>query len=173
MDWMCEPWIVKSTGLSVEEHQSRTVASYLELRSLAPEQPFIPVLQGWEHRDYMKHIEMYQAEGVDLWSLPVVGLGSVCRRQHTDMVENLIAELQPMRLHGFGFKLKGLARVGGLLHSADSMAWSLAARKAEALSGCTHRNCANCQRYALLWRTRLMRILASAEGSYVQARFVA
>jgi hypothetical protein len=58
MDWMCEPWIVKSTGLSVEEHQSRTVASYLELRSLAPEQPFIPVLQGWEHRDFMKHIEM-------------------------------------------------------------------------------------------------------------------
>jgi hypothetical protein len=56
-DWMCEPIVIHGgavggqrfagTGLSVAEHQARTVANYLELRSLAPELPFVPVLQGW------------------------------------------------------------------------------------------------------------------------------
>jgi len=51
-DWMCEPWIiaggrppnggkpVPGTMLSVLEHQARTVASLLELRSLAPSVPW-------------------------------------------------------------------------------------------------------------------------------------
>src|SRR5438093_12444888 len=30
-DWMCEPWIIAKTGLSVEEHQQRTVQNYLRL----------------------------------------------------------------------------------------------------------------------------------------------
>ncbi len=46
-DWVCEPFMLKRTGLSVREHQRRTVASYLDLRSLAPEVPWVPVLQGW------------------------------------------------------------------------------------------------------------------------------
>ena len=41
-DWMCEPAIITRTGLTVREHQERTVASYLELRALAPHLPFIP-----------------------------------------------------------------------------------------------------------------------------------
>jgi len=32
-DWMCEPAILARTGLTVREHQERTVASYLELRA--------------------------------------------------------------------------------------------------------------------------------------------
>lgn len=46
-DWMCEPAMLARTGLSVDEHQRRTVANYLELRQIAPEIPWIPVLQGW------------------------------------------------------------------------------------------------------------------------------
>lgn len=45
-DWMCEPQMISRTGLSVREHQDRTVANYLELRALAPDLPFIPVVQG-------------------------------------------------------------------------------------------------------------------------------
>jgi hypothetical protein len=39
-------------------------------------------------------------------------LGSVCRRQDTGMVESLVRDLhaQGIRLHGFGFKVLGLAR---------------------------------------------------------------
>ena len=52
-DWMCEPAIVARTGLSVLEHQERSVASYLELRALAPHLPVIPVVQGWHLADYL------------------------------------------------------------------------------------------------------------------------
>ena len=53
MDWMCEPFMITKTGLSIAAHQVRTVANYLELRSLAPDLPFVPVLQGWERDDYL------------------------------------------------------------------------------------------------------------------------
>lgn len=158
-DWMCEPFILKQTGFSVHEHQRRTVCNYLTLRDMAPEVPWVPVLQGWQHDDYLRHVEMYDRAGVDLPALPIVGLGSVCRRQHTGEVEWLIRQLASdygLRLHGFGFKTLGLERVADALTSADSMAWSLAARHDDAMPGCSHANCANCSRYALEWRRKLL-----------------
>lgn len=72
--------------------------------------------------------------------------------------------LQPLRLHGFGVKLGGLERIAGRLASADSMAWSYAARKRPPLPGCTaHRNCANCPKWALLWREEVLRRIACGE----------
>ncbi len=53
-DWMCELWITGRTGLSVRDHLERTVASYLDLRRLAPGLPFIPVVQGWRLADYLR-----------------------------------------------------------------------------------------------------------------------
>jgi hypothetical protein len=61
-----------------------------------------------------------------------------------------------LRLHLFGFKLRGLARVGHLAASSDSLAWSYAARKRPPLPGCRHKSCANCLRYALAWRSRVL-----------------
>src|SRR6266545_2636303 len=52
-DWMCEPIMVERSGLSVAEHQHRTIVNYLELRTLAPGLPFVPVLQGWRLDDYL------------------------------------------------------------------------------------------------------------------------
>lgn len=89
-DWMCEPFVLAKTGLTVTAHQARTVANYLELRSLAPDLPWTPVLQGWHADDYRRHADDYDRAGVDLRTLPVVGIGSVCRRQHTGAVEDLI-----------------------------------------------------------------------------------
>ena len=37
MDWMCEPAMLARTGLTVEDHQRRTVANFLELRERGPE----------------------------------------------------------------------------------------------------------------------------------------
>jgi hypothetical protein len=158
-DWMCEPWILQKTGLSLAEHQRRTLESFLELQELAPEVPWIPVLQGWAVHDYWRHAEMYAASGVDLVSRPLVGVGSVCRRQATSTAGGILASLATaysLRLHAFGFKTLGLRRFSGYLESADSMAWSMAARRAkEALPGCSHASCTNCLRFALLWRSRL------------------
>jgi hypothetical protein len=164
MDWMCEPAIIEKTGLSVEEHQGRTVENYLRLKEIAPDLPWLPVLQGWERADYERHLIRYRREGVALDCLPLVGLGSVCRRQHTDMVEELVRNLasgQGLRLHGFGIKVRGLSRCGNFLTSADSMAWNQRARFDAPHPACVgkHRHCTNCLRYALAWRERLYRRL--------------
>jgi hypothetical protein len=154
MDWMCEPWIVDETGLSVREHQERTVANYLELCAVAPELPFAPVLQGYAHDEYLTCLDLYRQAGVDLAAAPVVGLGSICRRQGTAAIEELVRDLAALglALHGFGVKTRGLARMGEHLASADSLAWSYDARRSPPLPTCTHKTCANCIVYAVRWR---------------------
>lgn len=154
-DWMCEPFMIERTGLPVTEHLHRTVENYLTLRQLAPDLPIIPVVQGWRLPDYLACLELYQSAGVDLAALPRVGLGSVCRRQSTAEIAVIVTTLacRGLRLHGFGVKTGGLHLYGHLLASADSMAWSYAARRQPALLGCTgHKNCANCLAYATRWR---------------------
>ena len=133
-DWMCEPHVLAKTGLSVKRHQRRTIQSFLTLKSLVPWFKWVPVLQGWDPADYLRHRDSYAAAGIDLTKEATVGLGSVCRRQNTLAVEQLIHRLHADglgNLHGFGFKVLGLRRVGHLLKSADSMAWSVAYRWAK------------------------------------------
>jgi hypothetical protein len=158
-DWMCEPHMTGRTGLSVREHQERTVANYLALTRIAPGLPFIPVLQGWHLGDYLTCIGLYQSAGIDLARLPLAGLGSVCRRQSTTEIATIVSVLaeRGIRLHGFGVKTGGLRRYGHQLASADSMAWSYTARRSPALPGCSgHKNCANCLTYATRWRDRIL-----------------
>lgn len=158
-DWMCEPEMLAKTGKTVSEHQKLTVENFVELRDLAPDLPIAPALQGYEDPDtYLACAQMYRDAGVDLATEPVVGVGSVCRLQHTDTIERVFAELVPLGLamHGFGVKTQGLLRYGQHLASADSLAWSFRARRSEPLPGCTHMNCANCLKYALKWHGELM-----------------
>jgi len=83
----------------------------------------------------------------------------ICRRQATKTAGGILASLATaygLRLHAFGFKTLGLRQSSAYLRSADSMAWSMAARRATApLPGCSHATCANCFRFALLWRSEL------------------
>jgi hypothetical protein len=164
-DWMCEPQIIAKTGLSIEEHQRRTVANYLELREIAPDLPWVPVVQGWRAEDYLRHADDYAAAGVDLTTQPLVGLGTICRRQQTSEAEWVIRRLMAngLRLHGFGLKLGGLQRIGPLIASADSMAWSFRARKARRpLCGSrAHASCANCLPFALGWREKVLALLTT------------
>jgi hypothetical protein len=170
-DWMCEDLIIHGgtvgtqhfagTHLSVLEHQRRTVANFLELRSLAPDLRIIPVLQGRDVPDYERCVQLYEKAGVDLRREPTVGLGSVCRLQSTQKGAEIVTAIAAhgLRLHGFGFKTLGLEKVGHLLASADSAAWSYHARKRPPIAGHTHKNCANCLPYALNWRTRVLQAL--------------
>lgn len=161
-DWMCEPFMVERTGLSVAEHQRRTLDNYRELCDLAPELPIVPVLQGWQPEEYLRHREMYLRAGVDLAALPRVGLGSVCRRQHSRELVRIVALFPDLQLHAFGVKLQGIDQVARQLASADSLAWSYDARRQRPLPGCPHRSCANCLRFALLWRERVLRRIRRA-----------
>lgn len=158
-DWMCEPPMLAKTGLSVEEHQRRTIANYLDLINIAPDLPWIPVIQGWTLADYWRHADAYATAGIDLAALPRVGVGTVCRRQGTALAHRILSSLAVggLRLHAFGFKTQGLLMSAGTLASSDSMAWSYSARREPPLPGCTwHINCANCKRYALRWRVDLL-----------------
>lgn len=155
-DWMCEPQILKKTGLSVKEHQRRTVENLLTLRKLAPELPFIPVLQGWTNGDYYDHAQAYRSAGLELAQEPLVGIGSVCRRKATMGPSFMIRSLKDdgLKLHGFGFSVAGLRFTSEDLASSDSMAWSFAARRSRETLGCTDHpgDCRNCMRYAEAWR---------------------
>lgn len=152
-DWMCEPFILNLTGRTVEYHQQKTIESLLELRALAPELKFVPVLQGFTMAEYVRHLEMYASSGVDLTLEERVGLGSICRRQATMEIAEIVQELKfsNLRLHAFGVKIQGLSLYGGNLASADSMAWSFDARRKDPLDECSHANCANCFSYADRW----------------------
>jgi hypothetical protein len=164
-DWMVEGAIRARTGLSLRTHQQRTVANYLELLELAPGLPFIPVVQGDSVTDYQRCADLYQRHGVDLTALPLVGVGSVCRRQHTAGVERIMRALagRGLRLHGFGVKVTGLARYAEAMVSADSASWS---RQGRFVPGCssTHRSESNCLRFALSWHARLTRSLAATSA---------
>jgi hypothetical protein len=159
-DWMVEPQILARTKKTVEEHQRLTLENYLELMNLAPDLPWAPVLQGWTWGDYLRHAEAYQRAGIDLSMPPVVGVGSICRRQGTLRAGAVLACLKDTKakLHCFGMKVRGLALSKDLVCSADSLAWSFAARKRPALPECAadHRSCQNCLRYALRWRKKLL-----------------
>ncbi|WP_416974643.1 hypothetical protein [Streptomyces sp. 4F14] len=177
-DWMCEDAIIHGgqagsqffpgTGLSVEEHLHRTVGNYLDLRGLDPDLPIIPVVQGRRPSDYAHCVDLYEQAGINLLNEPLVGIGSVCRIQATEeaveIVETVTGILGPARCHGFGFKITGLRKSARRLRSADSHAWSAQGRRIPARD-CTfrlprsygpHQNEANCLRYALTWRRRVL-----------------
>lgn len=134
-DWMCEPNMIKRTGLSLEEHQRRTVASYLELRDMAPEVRWLGALQGFTGDDYLRCADKYDRAGVDLAALDLLGLGSVCRRSGTDelvsVIGYIVERLPGVKLHGYGVKSAGTLLSCLDLRSADSEAWSRRGRGIE------------------------------------------
>jgi hypothetical protein len=90
------------------------------------------VLQGFTPAEYLDCLRLYKAEGIELEHEPVVGLGSVCKRSGTTEAKQLVTYLAlgfGLRLHGFGIKGDTFKACRSLLASADSMAWSAAARR--------------------------------------------
>lgn len=167
-DWMCVPQITAKTALSVEQHQRRTTADFIALRTLAADLDIVPTIQGWRPIDYLYHLDGYQRAGVDLTAYPVVAVGSVCHRQNTRAAEQifeLLARENRLPLHGFGVKVAGLARYGQHVASSDSMAWSARGRR---LPGCAvgHRSEANCLRFALSWRADLIARVAGQPAEH-------
>jgi hypothetical protein len=133
-DFMCEPFILERTGLTVADHQRLTIERYDAIRELAGSATYVlPVLQGYRPSEYLDHLRQY---GDRLAAGQWVGVGSVCKR-NADLreVERVLVTVHRARpdllLHGFGVKVTALrsSLVRGCLHSADSMAWSFAARR--------------------------------------------
>jgi len=132
-DYMCEPTMLAKTGLTIPDHQRLTIERYDALLRCDTGCYIMPVLQGYAPEDYVSHIRQY---GSRLAHGAWVGVGSVCKRNGDPraILNVLIAiktERPDLRLHGFGLKTIALANgtIRALLHTADSMAWSFAARR--------------------------------------------
>lgn len=132
-DYMCEPHMLARTGLTIPEHQRLTVERYDALLAENTGVYIMPVLQGYNPQDYVAHIRLYGSRlGPSAW----VGVGSVCKRNGNptaiaSVLHAIKTERPDLRLHGFGLKSTALGSslVVRMLHTADSMAWSFAARR--------------------------------------------
>ncbi len=132
-DWMCEPHMLRRTGLTTEDHQRLTIERYDTLLPLVHGVYLMPVLQGYTIDDYLSHIDQY---GDRLKPGMWVGVGSVCKRNgDVRQIEAILIAIKRKRpdllLHGFGLKTTALSSglVLEMLETADSMAWSFAARQ--------------------------------------------
>jgi len=121
------------TGMNVRQHQFLTIERYDQLIAEDTGVYIMPVLQGYTPQSYVDHIRMY---GDRLAHGAYVGVGSVCKRNASpssivQVLKAIKQERPDLRLHGFGVKTTALAwqEVRDNLESADSMAWSFAARK--------------------------------------------
>ncbi|MGQ0837561.1 deazapurine DNA modification protein DpdA family protein [Actinokineospora sp.] len=145
------PWACDSGGFTELSLHGRWRTT-----ELAPELPIIPVLQGQSISDYHRCADLYEKHGIDLAALLLVGVGSVCRRQHTIEVEHIVRSLaaRNLRLHTFGAKILGLSRFADVIASSDSASWS---RRGRYVPGCSpsHATESNCPRFALDWYSRL------------------
>lgn len=132
-DYMCEPFILGITGMTVADHQRLTIERYDQIRAAVHAAYVMPVLQGYTPTEYVSHIRQYGARlAPGMW----VGVGSVCKRNGDPRAIEAVllairAERPDLRLHGFGLKKTALGSgvVRQILHSADSLAWSYAARR--------------------------------------------
>jgi hypothetical protein len=139
-DYMCEDYIFqqryKLTGrrYTIADHQRLTIERYEAIRAvLRPNIYLMPVLQGYRPDEYVRHLDMY---GDLLPRGAWVGVGSVCKRNADpgairDVLYAIKKARSDLRTHGFGLKRSAIAHpvVRSLLYSADSVAWSFAARK--------------------------------------------
>lgn len=132
-DYMCEPFMLAKTGLTVADHQRMTIERYRELAEADTGVYIMPVLQGYQPEEYVSHIRQYgDLLKPGMW----VGVGSVCKRNANpclifDVLYAIHEERPDLQLHGFGLKLTALSNewVINEVHTADSMAWNYAARR--------------------------------------------
>jgi hypothetical protein len=126
-DWLCDRATLKSTNLSICQHQQLTIDRYDRLLDQNLLAYLMPVLQGDRPIDYVCHLEDY---GKRLTLGQWVGVGSIAHRSPQQIIDILIEikSIRPdLRLHGFGIKHRALTKplIWDLLYSADSAAAGL------------------------------------------------
>lgn len=141
MDFVCEPNVRNAHDWSVQRQQRKTVENSRKILqkdnelkqeddSVFDSDPVV-VIQGWKPRQYIRHIEMLEDEGL---LTDTVGIGSICGRKNTGDIKKVVntvaSQLPKKKLHGFGVKADGFQypSVRENLDSADSLASSMSVR---------------------------------------------
>jgi hypothetical protein len=129
-DYICDKEVLEKTRLTVGESQEKTIENYRRLKTKVNQTYILPVLQGQEPNDFVKHLEMYGYLEPNAW----IGVGSLPKRLGFN-IEKILLKIKSarpdLRLHGFGLGIRELSygSVKNLLYSADSAAWTINARK--------------------------------------------
>lgn len=146
-DFMCAPPVLEKTGGTVAGHQRLTIERYDTLLQLGVGTYLMPVLQGQSPSDFAEHVRAY---GGRLAHGAWVAVGSIQPISKSPAAVGAVllaikAVRPDLRLHGLGLKGASLSDslCHALLESADSMAWSFAARR-EGRNG-------NCASEAVKW----------------------
>ncbi len=127
----------------------------------------LPVVQGFHSADYLRCLDRM----FDLSWVPVIGVGSMCRRhiEGDDGILRVVDTLDralggaPATLHLFGIKTSAMAELGGhpRVASFDSQAWGVKARRDDYRAGVSKTN-AYAARVMADWYLKQLAILARA-----------
>lgn len=154
-DLCCEPEIARNQGEI--DYRIRATATFLEgtlqvvhdwsaAAGMSWARP-MPIIQGWSVDDYLRSLDL-TLEVWGRWSSappPLIGVGSVCRRNLTHPSHGLLSIISALelhlpsssRLHLFGVKGSALSTLKTFpcVASVDSMAYDFGARVKSRLTG--------------------------------------
>ena len=155
-DWPADEATLKATGHTLLSHQSWTVRSFKDLRRLASDVPWMPVLVGVTVGDYLHHIDLYRDAGADLASMPLVAVRGAFQRENPSETVEILEAIAGVGVKTHALWAQGVPfdRIAPWVVSADSAEWSAEASQVEPLPQCGHWKCTHCLRFAEAWHGR-------------------
>lgn len=127
MDYACEPGVNRSTYQTNIDRINQTIKNEASLIDLAPDLPWLPVLQGNTLKERAYDLNRRR----ELGQLPdsYAGIGSVCGRGAVGAIEAVRfyrRQLPGVEYHGFGMHIQALDRddVYFSIKSWDSYSWN-------------------------------------------------
>lgn len=129
MDYPCEPEVSRKKYKTNIERIHQTLDNALKLVDLAPELPWVMVVQGYTPAEYLWCLDLIKEREL---VTKTMAIGSLCVRKKIGEAWKVIklvkAELPGwVRLHGFGVDLRFLRNrnIFHALYSTDTAAWKM------------------------------------------------
>jgi len=134
-DYPCEAAVLDKHGRTVDDHQRMTLDRHRSLMDLKDDYDItgtpMAVLQGWTGPEYVSHMDAMRDAGV---LTDLVGVGSVCRRDATDQILDVLHAVNDAlpsgaTIHAFGVKTDVLrGDIPDKLRSVDTHSYDYRAR---------------------------------------------
>jgi len=127
MDYACEPSVDRSTYRTNRERIKATIRNEAACIAVAPDLPWLPVLQGDSLEE--RAFDLALRERIGMLPTDYAGIGSVCGRGAVaarDVVKFYADRLPGVQYHGFGMHVQALDddAVFAMLRSWDSYGWN-------------------------------------------------
>jgi len=130
LDYPCEPQNIPKRAEYLKtniQRIERTIENAIKLMDLAPDLPWVFVLQGYNPQEYLYSIDRAKEQGL---LTDVVGIGTLCARKSINEARQIITMIKKelprrVKLHGFGIDLRFIrdSAIFHALYSVDTGAW--------------------------------------------------